>query len=64
MKSGTEGLVDRAVSKVGKQPSRFALGLVFITGVEAVRSGSHRRCPPSLSFFLTKFALVGIDNVY
>ena len=43
---------------------RFALGLVFITGVGAVRSGSHGRCPPSLSSFLTKFALVGLDNVY
>jgi hypothetical protein len=42
----------------------FALGLIFITGMGAVRSGSHGRCPPSLLSFLTKFALVGLDNVY
>jgi hypothetical protein len=40
---------------------RFVLGLVFITGVGAVRSGSHGRCPPSLLSFLTKFALVGLS---
>ena len=40
---------------------RFVLGLIFITGVGAVRSGSHGRCPPSLLSFLTKFALVGLS---
>jgi len=38
---------------------RFALGLVFVTGVGTVRSGG--RCPPSLMSFLTRFALVGLS---
>ena len=37
---------------------RFALGLVFVTGVGIVRSSG--RCPPSLMSFLTRFALVGL----
>jgi hypothetical protein len=40
---------------------RFVLGLVFVTGVGMVRSGSQGRCPPSLMSFLTKFGLVGLS---
>ncbi|KAL3776388.1 hypothetical protein ACHAW5_011054 [Stephanodiscus triporus] len=41
---------------------RFALGLVFVAGVGAVRSGKRGgRCPPSLMSFLTKFGLVGLS---